>query len=103
VGISKVARDITDRRRAERHQKALYELVASVNRSAALPDVFDAALQAICVCQQAERASVLLRDSDGVMRFRAWRGLWKATGAQWKATLPGALKRPTLGRSVWTR
>jgi PAS domain S-box-containing protein len=75
VGISKVARDITERKRAERHQKALYELVASVNRSAALSDVFAAALEAICVCQQTERASVLLRDADGVMRFRAWRGL----------------------------
>jgi PAS domain S-box-containing protein len=75
VGASKIARDITGRKQAERQQAALYELVAAVNRAAALPQIFEAALDAVCRSQNTDRASLLLYDADKVMRFRAWRGL----------------------------
>ena len=75
VGASKIARDITERKRAERQQVALYELVSKVNRAAAMPDILEAAIEAICRCQDASRASILQYDSDKVMRFKAWRGL----------------------------
>lgn len=75
VGSSSIARDITLRKRAEAQQHALYELVAAVNRAAALPDILEAAVMAALRCQNADRAAILLCDESGVMRFRAARGL----------------------------
>lgn len=75
IGASKIARDITERRRLELQQRSLYELVAAVNSAASLSEIFEGALNCICECQNVERASILLRDADGVMRFKAWRGI----------------------------
>jgi PAS domain S-box-containing protein len=50
VGASKIARDITERKRHERQQQALYDLVAAMNRAVELPEIYDAALDAI-VCR----------------------------------------------------
>ena len=75
VGASKIARDITDRKRAQRIQQALYELTSTVNGAVALHDIYNAALEAVCQCQYTNRAAILLYDSEGVMRFRAWRNL----------------------------
>lgn len=75
IAASKIARDVTARRRAEARQHALYEMLASVNRAEALPQIYEVALDAILRCQGADRASILLYDDDNVMRFVAWRGL----------------------------
>lgn len=75
IGASKIARDITAHKRHETHQQALYELATTVNRIVALPEIYDAALDAICRCLSAPRAAILLYDSEGVMRFKAWRNL----------------------------
>ncbi len=72
IGASKIARDVSDRKRAERQQIALYELVAAVNRLQSLEDIFNAALHAIRRCQNADRAAILLCDDAGVMRFKVW-------------------------------
>ncbi len=77
-GASKIARDISDRKRNDRQQKALYELVATMNRALSLPEVCDAALDAVFQCQEVHRAAILLRDSEGVMRFVSSRGLSEA-------------------------
>lgn len=74
-GASTIARDVSHRRRTELQQQALFELVASVNRAEALPEIYEAALTAICRCQDASRSAILLYDSTGVMRFKASRGL----------------------------
>jgi PAS domain S-box-containing protein len=81
VGASKVARDITERRRAEAHLattittlEALYRLVDSVGRAKDLAGVCEAAIDAVMTVG-ADRASVLTFDEAGVMRFRAWRNL----------------------------
>jgi PAS domain S-box-containing protein len=75
VGASKISRDISQRHRADLHQHALYELVARVNRAEALPEICDAALDAMGRCIDADRASILLNDAGGVMRFVAARRL----------------------------
>ena len=75
VGASKISRDISQRYRADLHQHALYELVARVNRAEALPEIYDAALDAMGQCIEADRASILLSDTNGVMRFVAARRL----------------------------
>ena len=81
VGASKIARDITARRAAERElsttarrMEVLYRLADSVARAKALSDVYEAAVDAI-MGAGASRASVLAFDETGVMRFRAWRNL----------------------------
>lgn len=89
VGASKVARDITDRKLAERalrnteitlaavarQQKALFHLADDLHRAQAMEAVYKAGLEAICDALQCERASILLGDEQGVMRFVSWRGL----------------------------
>ncbi|HEY1663713.1 MAG TPA: response regulator [Verrucomicrobiae bacterium] len=75
VGASKIARDITKRKHDEMRQQALYELVATVNQVSSQEELYEAALKAIFRCQGADRASILLCDSAGVMRFTTWQGL----------------------------
>jgi PAS domain S-box-containing protein len=75
VGASKIARDITERKRIELQQQVLYELTSTVNRAVALPEIYESAIDAICRCQSAQRAAILLYDAEGTMRFRAWRDL----------------------------
>lgn len=75
VGASKISRDISQRHAAEMQQHTLYELVARVNRAAALPEIYDAALDAIARCSDAQRTAVLLSDATGAMKFVCARGL----------------------------
>lgn len=74
--------DITERKRTEaalaahaHQQGALYQLADDLHRSASLEDVFEAALKAVRSALQCSRASILLFDEKGVMRFVAWHGL----------------------------
>jgi len=53
----------------------LYELAAGVIRARTVDEVFDAALAGIERALGATRCSILTYDPDGVMRFKAWRGL----------------------------
>ncbi|HYG22509.1 MAG TPA: PAS domain S-box protein [Verrucomicrobiae bacterium] len=75
IGVSKIARDITERKRTERQQQALFDLVATINRAAAMPEILAAAIESVCRSQGADRAAILLRDEDNVLRFKAWRNL----------------------------
>jgi two-component sensor histidine kinase len=54
---------------------ALYRLTDRLYRARNMPEVYEAALDAITETLECERASVLLFDSESVMRFVAWRGL----------------------------
>ena len=74
--------DITARRRTmatlARHaveQAALHRLTDRLYRAVTLAEMHDAALDAIGENLGADRASILLFDTGGVMRFVAWRGL----------------------------
>jgi signal transduction histidine kinase len=53
----------------------LYRLTNAVNRADTLDEVYDAALDGIATALGVSRASILLFDADGVIRFKAWRGL----------------------------
>jgi PAS domain S-box-containing protein len=82
IGGSKIARDITERKRVEqalaegaRQQRALYQLADHLHRARSLDDVYDAALDAILSSLRCDRAAILLFDDEGVMRFAGWRGL----------------------------
>ena len=74
-------RDVTQRQIDARHLavtmerlEALYHLADRVGRAKDLPSVCEAAIASI-MAVGAARASVLLFDETGVMRFRAWRNL----------------------------
>jgi PAS domain S-box-containing protein len=74
--------DITERKRTEQslarrmeEQAALYRITDSLHRAQSLTDVYDSALDAILRALPCQRASILLFDEAGVMRFVAWRGL----------------------------
>jgi PAS domain S-box-containing protein len=74
--------DITGRKQAEAERQGQldelqmnYRLIESLARSESLEQTFDAALDALLALLRADRASILLFDAAGVMRFIAWRGL----------------------------
>ena len=72
------ARDVSEReelRSRLRDLDAVYRFADAVAGGRALDEVLEAALDALLEATDADRASVLLADDDGVLRFRAWRGL----------------------------
>lgn len=74
--------DITDRKRigeelatGARQQRALFHLADDLQRAQSPGEIYDAALSAILDALQCNRASILLCDDAGVMKFQSWRGL----------------------------
>jgi PAS domain S-box-containing protein len=97
MGASKIARDITERlaseqalREAVQRLEVLYRLADEVGRAKDPAAVCEAAIEAI-MAVGAARASVLLFDENGVMRFYAWRNL----SAEYRAAVDG--------HSPWSR
>lgn len=58
-----------------RRLRALYELVAALTKAGALGEIYDLALSSLFEATAADRAAILLFDQDGVIRFKASRGL----------------------------
>ncbi|MBP1884609.1 PAS domain S-box-containing protein [Ensifer mexicanus] len=82
IGASKIARNITEQKRAEeimqarlREQASLYRLTEKLHRAKGIEEVYDAALDAIRAALNCSRASILLFDQSDTMRFVAWSGL----------------------------
>jgi hypothetical protein len=74
--------DITGRKRVEEalasrvdEQAALYEFSNQLQRATSFADIHESGLDAIIRALRCQRASILLRDAGGTMRFVAWRGL----------------------------
>ena len=95
VGIK---RDVTERRRAERELQRryeqlgiLYRITDAVGRAGGMDEIYNEALGGLERALGARRASVLLFDDDGVMRFKAWRGI----SDEYRAAVDG--------HSPWTR
>jgi PAS domain S-box-containing protein len=81
-GLANYFQDITERKRAEqslaeavRQQEALYQFLEQRYRAQSLEELYGAALDAILSVLRCDRASILLRDGSGIMRFVAWRRL----------------------------
>jgi PAS domain S-box-containing protein len=79
IGASKIARDISDRKRSEealtkqaQEQAALYEFTASMHRAGSLDELYEAGLRALERALGCDRAALLLYDEFEVMRFVAW-------------------------------
>ncbi len=74
--------DISEPKRIEqqsaqrlRQLEYLYRLTDTLNRAQDMPVIYDSALEGLIRSVGVARASILLFDADGVMRFKAWRGL----------------------------
>lgn len=95
--------DITERKRAEvalaasaRQKDALYRLTDRLQRTESVEEIYEAALQAIMSAVQCDRASILLADSGGTMRFVGWVGLSDEyrEAAQGHSPWPANVKTP---------
>jgi PAS domain S-box-containing protein len=78
----RILHDLTERRRVEdalaariRELTALYQFTDRIRRAETVDDVYEPALDAILGALRCSRASILLHDRCGVMRFVASRGL----------------------------
>src|SRR5262249_7768941 len=98
VRASKTAAAVTARKRAESSlqrradaQTPLCLFTTRLYRAETIKDVYEAALDAIMDAMHCSRASILRCDTDGVMRFVAWRGLSES------------YRRATTGHSPWQR
>jgi PAS domain S-box-containing protein len=89
IGASKIVRNITQQKLTHHREQQLFRLATAVNRALELPDLYNHALDAIAESLNADRASILLFDSDGIMRFKAWR------------RLSDAYRRAVEGHSPW--
>lgn len=63
------------RKLSERQMLCLSQLTASLVQATDLESIYQEALQGVINALEADRASILLFDSDGVMRFKAWSGI----------------------------
>ena len=81
-------------RRQLEHLQSIYKIADAVNRSRALDEIFQAALDSLESALQVSRAAILLFDSDGVMRFQAWRHLSDAYRAAAEGHSPWAPDAP---------
>jgi PAS domain S-box-containing protein len=82
IGASKIARDMSEQDRtlhslSQRmaEQAALYEFTDRLFRAQGLAEIHEAALDAIILALGCDRASILMFDEAGVMKFVAARGL----------------------------
>ena len=82
---------LEDEKESRARAELLYGLAAAVIAAGSVEEIFDAALESIQPALGAERAAVLLYDTDDVMRFRAWHGLSKE------------YRRAVEGHSPWKR
>jgi len=78
-------------RAARLRVEELYRFAEAVMAASHLEDVFDAAMDAIHSALGADRSAVLLADTHGVMRFRAW------------CNLSEPYRRAVDGHSPWAR
>lgn len=77
-----VVRDVTDRKQVEKSLakqyealNSLYQMTATLSSTTLIEEVYTAALDTLQNILELRRVAILLFDAEGVMRFKAWRGL----------------------------
>ena len=55
--------------------ETIHHLIEAIGRAERIEEIYQEALRGLQQTVAADRASILLFDADGVMRFKAWRGL----------------------------
>ena len=74
-------------------------LTGAISRSRTVEEIYAAALDALADGLGVSRSSILLFDSDGVMRFKAFRGLSPSTARPSRGTHRGHPRLSTRSRS----
>ncbi len=74
MAIERLRAEQGERRRFERLE-ASYELTTAIGRARRMEQVYEQVLSTLQRTLGPDRLAVLLMDEDGVMRFKAWRGL----------------------------
>ncbi len=90
-GVLEQARAAILEKEAARQQEALYRFASRLQHVVSEADIHEAALEAIFAALRCDRASILLFDQEGLMRFVAWRGL------------SDSYRTAVEGHSPWTR
>jgi PAS domain S-box-containing protein len=82
TGAILVFRDISARQQAQAillqrfsQLQALYQMTEAISRAVKIEEIYEEALNSLQRVLKVDRAAVLICDADGVMRFKAWRGL----------------------------
>jgi GAF domain-containing protein len=70
--------------------QAFLELTEAVSRARSVDAVYDAAIACVERSLGVSRAALLLFDDDGVLRFKAWRGVSDAQRAEIEGRSPWA-------------
>ncbi|MFQ5632065.1 MAG: PAS domain S-box protein, partial [bacterium] len=70
-----ICHDITGRKRTQAQLQASYHLTDTVSRAEDIDAIYQESLSGLERTLGADRSAILLIDSDGEMRFKAWRGL----------------------------
>jgi len=80
--LGSISRDITEIKKVEEYLtqqnkqlNSLYQITSALSQINAVEDIYAIALDSLCSTLDIKRVSILLFDRDGVMRFKAWRGL----------------------------
>jgi len=81
-GAILVFRDISARQQAQTklldrfgQLQALYQMTEAIGRAIGIAEIYEEALKSLERVLKVDRASILLFDPDGVIRFKAWHGL----------------------------
>jgi len=75
ANVEQLNRALEAERLERAHKEILFQVTDASSRAGSLEEIYDAALEALASGLGVDRASVLLFDADGVIRFKAWRGL----------------------------
>ncbi|HEU0276100.1 MAG TPA: PAS domain S-box protein, partial [Candidatus Udaeobacter sp.] len=75
LSILETNSDISARKQAEQQRQTLYRFSKAQHSATKIAEIYEAALDAIVFALGCQRASILLFDTENVMRFVAWRGL----------------------------
>lgn len=94
LGAINVFEDITPRKRAEMRLQTIYQLSEAVNRAEAVEQIYEQAFMALERALHVDRASILLLDPEGAMRFQAWRGISDAYRQRVEGHCPWPLDDP---------
>ena len=83
------------------HSAVCLTLTRAISSTRTVDEIYSAALDALAVGLGVERSSILLFDPDGVMRFKAHRGLPTVTARRSRGTRPGRRSRSIRNRSSY--
>jgi PAS domain S-box-containing protein len=91
--------DITDQRAAEDgvqrrlvELEAIYQMSSAVGAALSVEQIFELALDHLQRALHLEKSAILIFDGDGIMRFKAWRGLSPEYRAQVEGHNPWAVE-----------